>query len=65
MTSMYNTYLNPFIIQFKETKYKYIKGDKLLNRGNSDRLILFGSKSLQMVIAAMKLRDTCSLEEKL
>ena len=29
--------------------------------------ILFSSfpKSLQMVIAAMKLRDTCSLEEKL
>ena len=27
--------------------------------------ILGGSKSLQMVIAAMKLKDTCSLEEKL
>ena len=26
--------------------------------------ILGGSKSLQMVIAAMKLKDTCSLEEK-
>ena len=25
----------------------------------------FGSKSWQMVIAAMKLKDTCSLEEKL
>ena len=33
---------------------------------NSDRLfILGGSKILQMVIAAMKLKDTCSLEEKL
>ena len=27
--------------------------------------ILGGPKSLQMVIAAMKLKDTCSLEEKL
>ena len=27
--------------------------------------ILRGSKSLQIVIAAMKLKDTCSLEEKL
>ena len=27
--------------------------------------ILEGSKSLQMVTAAMKLKDTCSLEEKL
>ena len=27
--------------------------------------ILGGSKSLQMVIEAMKLKDTCSLEEKL
>ena len=27
--------------------------------------IFLGSKILQMVIAAMKLKDTCSLEEKL
>ena len=27
--------------------------------------ILGGSKSLQMVTVAMKLKDTCSLEEKL
>ena len=27
--------------------------------------IFWGPKSLQMVIAAMKLKDTCSLEEKL
>ena len=27
--------------------------------------IFLGSKTLQMVIAAMKLKDTCSLEEKL
>ena len=32
------------------------------NNGNSDRI---GSKSLWMVTAAIKLKDTCSLEEKL
>jgi len=36
------------------------------NNGNSDRLYLGGApKSLQMVTAAMKLKDACSLEEKL
>ena len=36
------------------------------NSGNSKRLYFGGlQKSLQMVIAAMKLKDACSLEEKL
>ena len=36
------------------------------NNGNSDRLCFFGApKSLQMVTVAMKLKDACSLEEKL
>ena len=36
------------------------------NSGNSDRLYFLGApKSLQMVTAAMKLKDTCSLEDKL
>ena len=36
------------------------------NSGNSDRLYLgVAPKSLQMVIAAMKLKDAYSLEEKL
>ena len=36
------------------------------NNGNSDRLYFLGApKLLQMVIAAMKLKDACSLEEKL
>ena len=36
------------------------------NNGNSDRLYFWGgSKSLQMATAAMKLKDACSLEEKL
>ena len=34
------------------------------NSGNSDRLFILGApKSLQMVSAAMKLKDTCSLEK--
>ena len=39
-----------------------IEGEK---NGNSDRLFFWASKSLQMVTAAMKLKDACSLEEKL
>ena len=35
------------------------------NSGNSDRLYVGAPQSLQMVTAAMKLKDTCSLEEKL
>ena len=35
------------------------------NNGNSERLLSWASKSLQMVTAAMKLKDACSLEEKL
>ena len=35
------------------------------NNGNSERLFLGAPKSLQRVIAAMKLKDACSLEEKL
>ena len=36
------------------------------NNGNSERLHFWGApKSLQVVIAAMKLKLTCSLEEKL
>ena len=35
------------------------------NSGNSERLFSGAPKSLQMVTAAMKLKDACSLEEKL
>ena len=35
------------------------------NSGNSVTLFLRAPKSLQMVTAAMKLKDACSLEEKL
>ena len=35
------------------------------NNGNSERLLSWAPKSLQMVTAAMKLKDICFLEEKL
>ena len=35
------------------------------NNGNGEKLVLGAPKSLQMVTAAMKLKDVCSLEEKL
>ena len=35
------------------------------NSGNCERLFWGAPKSLQMVTAAMKLKDTCFLEEKL
>ena len=35
------------------------------NNGNSDRLYFLGHQSLQMVTAAMKLKDTYSLKGKL
>ena len=47
-------------------------GNRWGNNGNSDRLYFGGvsggkgaAKSLQMVTAAMKLKDACSFEEKL
>ena len=42
-----------------------IMGDRWGNSGNSVRLILGAPKSLQMVTAAMKLKDAYSLEGKL
>ena len=35
------------------------------NSGNSDKLFSWAPKSLQMVTAAIKLKDSCSLEERL
>ena len=44
----------------------YFKANRWGNSENSDRLLFWGApKSLQMVTAATKLKDTCSLEEKL
>ena len=44
----------------------HFMGNRWGNSGNSVRLCFFlAPKSLQMVTAAMKLKDACSLEEKL
>ena len=43
----------------------YFMANRWGNNGNSDRLNFGDSKSLQMVTAAMKLKDIFSLEEKL
>ena len=44
----------------------HFKANRWGNNGNSERLYFGGApKSLQMVTAAMKLKDACSLEEKL
>ena len=44
----------------------YFMANRWWNSGNSDRFYFGGArKSLQMVTAAMKLKDACSLEEKM
>ena len=44
----------------------HFMGNRWGNSGNSGRLYLRGApKSLQVVTEAMKLKDACSLEEKL
>ena len=44
----------------------HFMGNRWKNNGNSDRLYCFElQKSLQMVTAAMKLKDACYLKEKL
>ena len=43
----------------------YFMANRWGNSGNSDRLFSWTPKSPQMVTAAMKLKDACSLEEKL
>ena len=44
----------------------HFMGNRWGKGGNSGRLYFLGApKSLQMVTAAMKLKDACSLEEKL
>ena len=45
--------------------FHHFMANRCGNSGNSDRLLFWAPKSLQMVTAAMKLKDTYSLEEKL
>ena len=57
-----------FKLNIQKTKiwFHHFIANRWGNSGNSDRLYFLGApKSLQMVIAAMKLKDACSLEEKL
>ena len=43
----------------------YLMRNRCDNNGNSDRLYVLHFHHLKMVTAAMKLKDACSLEEKL
>ena len=43
----------------------HFMANKWGKNGNSERLFFWAPKALRMVIAAMKLKDSCSLEEKL
>ena len=56
-------------LKFNIQKTKIMVSGPIANRwesnGNSERLFWGAPKSLQMVTAAMKLKDTCSLVEKL
>ena len=46
-------------------KFQLFMANRWGNNENSERLFSWALKSLQMVTAAMKLKDICSLEEKL
>ena len=59
-----------FKLSIQKTEYHGIRSHHFMenrwgNNGNSDMDNSGAPKSLQMVTAAMKLQDTCSLEEKL
>ena len=45
--------------------YHHFMANRWGNNGNSEKLLWGAPKSLQMVTTAMKLKDACSLEEKL
>ena len=52
-------------IQKTKIQAHHFMGNIQGNNGIRDRLFFWAPKSLQMVTVAMKLRDACSLEEKL
>ena len=53
-------------LNIRDIQSHHFMANRWGNSGNSDRLYFLGApKSLQMVTAAMKLKDACSLEEKL
>ena len=47
------------------TQSHHFMANRWENNGNSDILFSWVPKSLQMVTAAMQLKDACSLEKKL
>ena len=52
-------------IQKTKIQSHHFMANRWRNNGNSKRQFSGAPKSLQMVSAAMKLKDTCSLEDKL
>ena len=56
-----------FSIQKTKIRSPHFMANRWGNNGNSDRLYFLGlqNQSLQMVTAAMKLKDAYSLEDKL
>ena len=55
-----------FNIQKMKIQSHHFMVNRWGNNGNSERLLFsWAPKSLQMVTTAMKLKDTCSLEENL
>ena len=52
-------------LNIQKTKIMAPSPNRWGKNGNSDRLIFWASKSLQMITAAMKLKDAFSLQEKL
>ena len=46
-------------------QYHHFMANRWGNNGNKERLLLGAPKSLQMLTAAVKLKDACSMEEKL
>ena len=53
------------IQKMKIMQSHHFMGNRWENSGNSVRLYFLAPKSLQMVIADMKLKDACFLDEKL
>ena len=58
--------LQVFKVLLSESGKKWKMTNRWGNNGNSDRLLFsWAPESLQMMTAAMKLKDTCSLGKKL
>ena len=52
-------------LNIQKMKIPSLLANRWRNNGNSERLLFGTPKSLQMVTAAIKLKDACSLEIKL